>query len=257
MVKSLDEAQLSDLFNEMGRADSVELKLTVRDNGIRSTADSLDMDPLDARLRQVVFFDTPELALLANGIVVRGRRSQGGAGDTVVKLSPLPKGVRLSKGHRPKGLAVDVDAMPGGFVCSGSIKGSTTAAEVRNVALGKSKIGSLFSKAQKDFLRQHAPQGLRMGDLAVLGPMTLLKLKFGPKIAQRTMVAELWTYPDGSKILELSTKCVPADAFRVAAETRAYLASHGVDLSSEQQTKTRAALKYFASRVSSRPVEAA
>ena len=44
------------------------------------------------------------------------------------------------------------------------------------------------------------------------------------------MVVELWLYPDGSRILELSTKCAPAEAFNVAAETRAYLAGRGVVL---------------------------
>jgi hypothetical protein len=52
-------------------------------------------------------------------------------------------------------------------------------------------------------------------------------------------------YPDGSRILELSTKCAPNEAFQVAAETRAFLASRGIDLSSEQQTKTRSALEFF------------
>ena len=33
----------------------------------------------------------------------------------------------------------------------------------------------------------------------------------------------MWLYPDGSRILELSTKCAPAEAFQVAAETRAFL----------------------------------
>ena len=36
-------------------------------------------------------------------------------------------------------------------------------------------------------------------------------------------MAELWFYPDGSRILELSTKCKPEEAFDVAARTRAYL----------------------------------
>ena len=45
----------------------------------------------------------------------------------------------------------------------------------------------------------------------------------------RRMVAELWTYPDGSRILELSTKCEPAEAFDVAAEARAFLAGRGID----------------------------
>ena len=55
----------------------------------------------------------------------------------------------------------------------------------------------------------------------------------------------MWLYPDGSRILELSTKCVASDAFQVAAESRAFLASKGVDLYGEQQTKTKAALEFF------------
>lgn len=249
MAKALDDGQLSELLDEMGRADSVELKLTVPDTDLRSAVNSLDLDPLEAQMRQVVFFDTPDLSLYTNGVVARGRRMQGGGGDTVVKLRPLPKGVRLGKGQRPKGLGVEVDAMPGGFVCSGSIKGKTTAAEVRKVAQGKAKIGSLFTKDQKDLFRQHAPDGLRMRDLSVLGPITLLKLKFNPKSLGRPMVAELWLYPDGSRILELSTKSAPAEAFQVAAEARVFLSEKGIDLSAEQQTKTKTALSYFASQL--------
>jgi hypothetical protein len=108
-------------------------------------------------MRQVIFFDTPDLALYTNGLVVRSRRIQGGAGDTVVKLRPLPQGVHLDKDRRPKNLSVEVDAMPGGFICSGSMKGTTTATDVRRVARGLAKIGSLFSKAQKAFFAQNAP----------------------------------------------------------------------------------------------------
>jgi hypothetical protein len=61
------------------------------------------------------------------------------------------------------------------------------------------------------------------------------------------MVAELWLYPDGSRILELSTKCGSTEAFQVAAEARAYLTDRGVDVSGEQQTKTKTALEYFSS----------
>lgn len=250
MVKTLDDDQLSKLLGEMGRADSVELKLTIPDTDLRSAVDSLDLDPLEARMRQVIFFDTPDLTLYNNGLVVRSRRMQGGRGDSVVKLRPLPKGLGLGKGRRPKGLGIEVDAMPGGFVCSGSIKSETSAADVRMVAQGKAKIGSLFSKGQKELFRQHAPDGLRMRDLTVLGPITLLKLKFDTKALGRPMVAELWSYPDGSRILELSTKAAPSTAFQVAAETRAYLADRGIDLSAEQQTKTKTALKYFASQAS-------
>jgi hypothetical protein len=35
-------------------------------------------------------------------------------------------------------------------------------------------------------------------------------------------------------------------SFQVAAETRVYLSERGIDLSGEQQTKTRTALEFFA-----------
>jgi len=59
----------------------------------------------------------------------------------------------------------------------------------------------------------------------------------------------LWLYPDGARILELSTKAVPTQAFEVAAQAAAYLAERGIDLSGEQSTKTATALKFFASEL--------
>jgi hypothetical protein len=57
-------------------------------------------------------------------------------------------------------------------------------------------------------------------------------------------------YPDYTRILELSTKCKPAEAFDVAARARALLSSSGIDLSGEQQTKTRKALEFFSKGLS-------
>jgi hypothetical protein len=79
-----------------------------------------------------------------------------------------------------------------------------------------------------------------------LGPIFVLKLKSLPPDFGRKLVTELWLYPDGSRILELSTKCAPAEAFHVAAQARAVLTQRGVPLDGEQQTKTHRALEYFA-----------
>jgi hypothetical protein len=62
------------------------------------------------------------------------------------------------------------------------------------------------------------------------------------------MTAELWLYPDGSRVLELSTKTTPREAFIAVAEMRACLTERGVDLSGEQQPKTRKALEFFSRR---------
>ena len=74
-------------------------------------------------------------------------------------------------------------------------------------------------------------------------------LKFAPKDYDRRIVAEMWLYPDNSRILELSTKCLPAEAFQVAAESRAFLSERGVDLGGEQETKTRKALEFFSKQL--------
>jgi uncharacterized protein YjbK len=72
--RRLTDAELKQLLALTKDADSVELKLTVPDSERRSTVTALGMDPLDAQIRQVYFFDTPDLALNKQGVVVRARR---------------------------------------------------------------------------------------------------------------------------------------------------------------------------------------
>lgn len=242
--------RLPELISLIGGADSVELKLTVGESQHRSTAESLGMDPLQAEIRQILFLDTPDLALNESGLVVRARRLSGGAGDTVVKLRPVVPDDVPADMRKSGSIGVEVDAMPGGFVCSASMKGKTSAAAVRRVALGEKRPGSIFSREQKDFFALHAPEGMKMKDLAVLGPILTLKLKFAPADFDRKMVGELWLYPDGGRILELSTKASPQEAFEVAARARGLLMQRGVDLEADQQTKTRGALEYFSANLS-------
>ena len=135
--------------------------------------------------------------------------------------------------------------MPGGFVCSGTLKRALAPTAVKSVVSGKKPVRKLFSKEQRAFFAEHAPEGIELDDLSLLGPIFVLKLKYSPKGFARKLVAELWLYPDDRRILELSTKCAPTEAFQVAAETRAYLTERGVNLGGEQQTKTRTALEYF------------
>jgi hypothetical protein len=241
----LNEKQVEELVGLMKHSDSVELKMTVADSAIRSTTDALGMDPLQAEIRQVVFFDTPALTLSKAGVVVRARRIQGGGGDTVIKLRPVNPETLPPEIRQSASVKVEVDTMPKGFVCSASMKGKTTADDVRAVTRNKMKIRDLFTKEQRAFYKANAPHGLKMSGLSVLGPINLMKLEFNPDGVKRKFVAELWMYPDGSRILELSTKASPEDAFDVAAETRAFLQTKGLDLTAEQQPKTNRALRHF------------
>jgi hypothetical protein len=193
----------------------------------------------------VFFFDTPDLSLDSHGLVVRARRIQGRGDDSVVKLRPVVPSEIPDELRESRSFVIEVDAMPGGYVCSGSHKGTPRKASVWDAVGGRQPLRKLFSKEQRAFFRAHAPEGLELDELAVLGPIFVLKLKTSPEGYRRKLVSELWLYPDGSRILELSTKCATSEAFEVAAETRAFLVERGIDLTGEQQTKTRAALEFF------------
>jgi hypothetical protein len=240
-----DEQQAE--FLELAKdSDSVELKLTVAEAQHASTVAALGMDPLDAQIRQVFFFDTPDLTLDKAGVVVRARRIQGKGDDSAVKLRPVVPTELSPELRDSPSFRVEVDALPGGFVCSGALKRPLRPTAVRSTLAGERPLRKLFSKEQRAFYAAHAPEGIGLDDLAVLGPIFVLKLRLEPEELGRRLVAEMWIYPDGSRVLELSTRCDTNEAFQTAAEARAFLSKSGLDLSGEQQTKTRKALRYFA-----------
>src|SRR5919108_6391375 len=98
----LTDEQLAEYLRLIADADSVELKLTIPESDQQAAVAGLGVDPLDGQIRQVFFFDTPDLSLNSKGVVVRGRRVQGRGDDTVVKLRPvvpaeMPKKLRAQR----------------------------------------------------------------------------------------------------------------------------------------------------------------
>jgi len=241
----LNDKRMAKALRILKDAQSVELKLTILDAERDVALVQLDLDVLHAELRQVIFFDTPDLRLHRAGLIVRARRTRKG-GDAVIKLRPivppeLPRRLRRSDHFR-----IEIDAMPGEYVCSGSLHESVDNDDVKAVIRGTRPIRKLFSTQQREFFVEHAPLGLELDALTPFGPINVAKTKFDLGGDGRTMKAELWFYPDGSRILELSVKCPPEKAFQRAAEARADLTRLGITLTGEQQTKTRKALQYFA-----------
>ena len=157
-------------------ADTVELKLTVPETDQRSAVQGLGMDPLDAQIRQVFFFDTPDL------IARQARSGRPGAS-------------RAEEGRRLGGQA-PADR-PGRHPGRGSRlaqlrdRGRRDARRVRLLRLDEARaapsrrqggrrrplpLRKLFSKEQRAFFAEHAPDGVELDDLAVLGPIFVLKL---------------------------------------------------------------------------------
>jgi hypothetical protein len=248
-TRTLITDELVELRRLVKGADSIELKLTLPESSYRSAAAALGVDPLEAQIRQVFFFDTPDLALNRAGVVARARRVQGRDADSVIKLRPVvPSELPADLRQRPE-FVVEVDALPGAYVCSGSLKGTLPPAAVLESVSGAKPLRKLFSKAQRAFFADHAPDGVTIDDLSVLGPIFVLKLKLAPQTFGRRIVTEMWLYPDGSRIVELSTKCLPGQGLDVAQELREFLSSKGIPTDAEQETKTKTALEFFSSEL--------
>jgi hypothetical protein len=245
----LTAEDLLDLLRLVKGADSIELKLTLPENTHRSALRALEVDPLDAQIRQVFFFDTPDLALNKAGVVARARRIQGRDHDSVIKLRPVVPAELPADLRRNPDFVVEVDVIPGGYVCSASLKGTLPPTVVRPSVSGDKPLRKLFSKSQRAFFAEHAPSGMNIDDLAVLGPIFVLKLKMSPATFDRKIVAEMWLYPNGERIVELSTKCVPGEGLEVAENVREFLAAKGISTEGEQQTKTKTALDFFSAEL--------
>lgn len=241
----LSRSQINEVLKILKDVDSVELKLVAPMQTQRATIQKLGLDPIEAEVRQVYFFDTPSLELNKAGLVVRARRIQGGGGDTVIKLRPVDPAAIDQELRRSASFKTEIDVVPGGFVCSGSFKGRCTALEVLDAVGGKTPLASLFSKEQRAFYKKHAPHGIALDSLQTFGPTFVLKVRPWSKPLQRRLVVEMWLFPDGTRNLEISTKCEPRDAFSVTAELKAYLKGVGIELTGNQQTKTRAAMEFF------------
>ena len=120
-TKPLIDEELEQLFSLIKGADSVELKLTIPETSQRSTVQALGIDPIGAQVRLVHFYDTPDLTLEKAGVVVRARRVAQKGDDSVVKLRPVVVSELPPELRESPECVVEVDAVPGGHVCSASL----------------------------------------------------------------------------------------------------------------------------------------
>ena len=162
-----------------------------------------------------------------------------------MKLRPVVPAELPDHLRESANFGVEVDAVPGGFVCSGTMKGSSLRRTSMTRCAASGRSGSCSRRNSERFSPRTRRSPRISTELSVLGPIFVLKLKSDAKGFSRTFVAELWLYPDGSRIRELSTKCDSSELFDVASEGRAFLDAKGIDLSGDQEMKTRKALQFF------------
>ncbi|NEA32672.1 adenylate cyclase [Streptomyces sp. SID13031] len=229
----------------VGAADSVELKFCLADDQIRRASTALRIDLRSARPRRIFYLDTPDLALSRAGLIVRVRRIHRFKDDAVIKLRPAAPRQLDADLRRQKGFKVDVDVMPDRFVCSASLKSRPTAGAIAQAIAGRLPWSDLFTAEQRQFFSTHAPAGLALDDLTVLGPVLALKERHNMPGLPYPLTVDLWTYPTGSRLLEISTRVPPHAAFAAMADWRDFLERHRLLPGGSEVTKTLATLQAF------------
>jgi hypothetical protein len=241
----LPDDELEQLLTLSRVADRMELKLTVPATAHDATCAALGVDFTRIPASRVYYLDTKDRALDRHGVVARVRSISHRPDDSVIKLRPVSPGSIPPALRHSKQFVVEVDGMPGSYVVSGALKAHLGAHDVKRTMARRRPLHALFSKPQLKLLAAHLPRHVRIDDLTIFGPVDARRRRLMPDGLDRPLLVEQWTFPDGHRILELSTRCPPNATLRVAARLATVLRTYGVDLSGPQQTKTRATLDFF------------
>ena len=210
-----------------------EVKLLLLPSQAQSAAKSLQAGKGVAG--EVYFFDTPTLALLSQGIIVRVRRRA--TTDLTVKLRPSPeKEIRNVSGHHAK-FKCEWDMTGGTAVRSYSVQSQLGAAPPES---GK-EILAMLNTAQKDLLAQ-VSGAIDWGQIKRIAEIKSTDWLIYNQPMFPKLVMELWEWPTGS-VLELSTKVWYDSAPAADAGLQRLAAAKGLSLSSQQKSKTTLALE--------------
>jgi hypothetical protein len=221
-----------------GQAAQVELKVVVPEHGSRS----LGIDPDRGPARRVYFLDTPGLALYQHGLIVRFRDRPRRRDDAVVKLRPVVSGRVPGWLRDADQFRIEIDALPGHAVCSGALKKRLGRRDVSRALAANRPLTKLLSPRQRRLLAKYAPPWLQLGDLTRFGPIEVRCHSIKLPGLDRRLTVERWRYPDGSHVLELSTRCPLDKAAAIAARMSRALRAYGIVPADRQRTKTAMAL---------------
>jgi hypothetical protein len=220
----------------------VEFKLTVLPTDVWKVPSLLaDTKPVH---RKVYFYDTAELALCRKQLVVRARVTEGDKDDSTVKLRPLPNVVPPPWSNGT--VTVELDIVGTDETPSAKLDDEPKPGEIDEVELGTRKLSKLFNEEQEALIAHALPDGMKLDDLKVLGPIQALKWELEPNGFPYKLAVEEWTIIDGPHFIELSFKVKPGEKDKATTAWHALLDEHGLRRDHPQDPKTRMVLRYFA-----------
>ena len=226
----------------------VEIKATIPPHQVEHVLTRFDLHAENDDERFIYFFDTPDLALFAAGIIARARRRPGGKHDSTIKFRPVEPDDVPERWQSVEGFKIEADASDRSVVRSASLTMPVKKGLIKQVAAGDEAIGRLFTEEQINFLLTLTNRRFDPATVVVLGPIEAFRWKFEDPALPWPLSAELWRRPDGEEILELSVKSPAIQAAVIYFGFMAWLAEIGAERDERQQAKTRWALEYFAER---------
>lgn len=227
------------LVHEVGR---VELKFTVADRSFETVRELLGLGA--ERVRNVYYLDTPDLTLRRHGVLARVRGGQQ-PNDSVIKLRPIDPDRVPAAMRRCEDFAVEVDVTPDSFICSGALKRRLSRSAVERAVRGRTRLRTLFSDDQIALLDSRLSGRVTIDDLDALGPVEVHRTR--PRDGEPGCGLELqeWMYPDGSQLLEVSTRCEAANLLQTAVRAKKFLDRHDIRQSGPCPTKADTTLRFF------------
>jgi hypothetical protein len=222
--------------------DSVEIKVVVADGGNGVALAALAARQPTARRRRVYLLDTPAGDLRHNGLVVRLRSTAGRSADVVVKWRPnparRPDASELSRWRRAfPHLRTELDALPHAATWSAVVGRNVRRADLDAVVRQERNPKSILVREQRRLIRAVAPAA-DLGRLCLLGPVCAIRARLAEAYPGHPIVAEVWQYPDGTEIVEVSARCPPRRVTCVASTVADVLARDGLLPARHQRLKT-------------------
>lgn len=223
----------------------VESKWTLRDDQAGAARSKLNLQSSSAEERSLYFYDTLELDLYRQGLILRARKVKDAEDDSTVKFRPMTI-TEAGSYLGTSGFKCEIDALEERQVSSCSLTTVQPTGQIDEVREGLLGIKKLFSSEQEDFAQLRAE--VDWSELRVLGPTPARVWKKSTSSLAYPYTVEQWILPSGAVITEISTKTSQADAEAAAAALKKYLTEKGLVVSSEQETKTQRTLNEWVQR---------
>jgi hypothetical protein len=214
-----------------------EIKLLLSPPAIQTVIVSLGFEHKAAG--QIYLFDTGQLDLMKQGLIVRVRQGQNN--DLTVKIRWAADRQEVDRSKLRKYFPCEMDRTGVGEDISYSVGRNY---KPRRVPQTGEEIRSILS-AQQETLLQEAGVTINWSQVKRLAHIKLTKWESATEPSFSKLTLELWESLAGN-ILELSTKVAPGAGTSKYAELQRLLDQKGLPLSASQGTKTSMVLENLA-----------